>query len=84
MSELPELSPYAGLRPRHLHGFFRSVRGEFRLIPLPGGGTRLKGRTWYTVNIHPAGYWRWICDRILHAIHRRVLQHIRRQVEAGP
>ena len=32
-------------------------RGEFRLIPLPGGRTRLEGRTWYTLDMAPALVW---------------------------
>ena len=36
-----ELSPYPGIHPPHLDGYLRSRRGEFRLIPLAGGRTRL-------------------------------------------
>jgi hypothetical protein len=40
---LRELSFYSNLSPPHLHGYLRSRRGEFRLIALPGGRTRLEG-----------------------------------------
>jgi hypothetical protein len=40
---LTEWSPYRDLHPPHLDGYFRSRRGEFRLIPLPGNRTRLEG-----------------------------------------
>lgn len=76
-----ELSPYQGIHPPHLDGYLRSRRGEFRLIPLPGGRTRLEGRTWYELDMAPAIYWQTITDGVIHSIHRRVLDHIRRESE---
>ena len=76
-----ELSPYRGIHPPHLDGYFRSRRGEFRLIPLAGGRTRLEGRTWYELDMAPAIYWEAVTDRVIHSIHRRVLDHIKRQSE---
>jgi hypothetical protein len=84
-SPLRELSPYGDITPPHLAGQFRVRRGEFRLQPLPGGGTRLEGRTWYQLETAPRGYWLLWTDAILHAIHRRVLAHIQAESErAGP
>jgi hypothetical protein len=77
---LRELSPYANLYAPHLDGFLRSRRGEFRLIPLPGGRTRLEGRTWYELDMAPEGYWRMIADWMIHRIHLRVLTHINSQL----
>jgi uncharacterized protein YndB with AHSA1/START domain len=62
--------------PPHLDGFVRALRGEFRLIPLGDGRTRIEGRTWYTLDIHPVTAWAPISDSLIHAIHRRVLRHI--------
>ena len=61
-----------------------SQRGEFRLIPLPNGSTRLEGRTWYTFDMHPQAYWSLWSDLAIHAIHRRVLNHIKQLAEAKP
>jgi hypothetical protein len=77
-----EWSPYRGVHPAHLDGYFRARRGEFRLVELPGGRTRLEGRTWYTIDIHPAPYWRLFADPIVHVIHRRVLEHVKRLSES--
>ena len=77
---LRELSPYANVKAPHLDGFLRSRRGEFRLIALPGGRTRLEGRTWYELDMAPEGYWRPIADWMIHRIHRRVLTHINSQL----
>jgi uncharacterized membrane protein YhaH (DUF805 family) len=74
---LTELSPYSRIYSRHLDGYFRTERGEFRLIELAGGRTRLEGHSWYTLKMAPALYWNSIADRILHDIHRRVLAHIK-------
>jgi hypothetical protein len=74
---MEEWSPYRHVHPPHLDGYFRSVRGEFRLVPLAGGRTRLEGSTWYVLDIAPVGYWRLGAEAILHAIHNRVLRHIK-------
>jgi hypothetical protein len=72
---------FAGPRPPHLDGYLRSTRGQFLLEPLPGGRTRLVGRTWYEVRMAPSWYWRFLSDRIIHAIHLRVLTHVARLAE---
>jgi hypothetical protein len=64
-----------------VNGYFRSERGEFRLIALPNGGTRLEGHTWYTVAIYPQAYWRGLSEILLHDIHRRVLNEVKLEAE---
>jgi uncharacterized membrane protein YhaH (DUF805 family) len=78
---LTELSPYGRIDAPHLHGYFSSQRGEFRLTELPGGRTLLAGTTWYVNRIEPSGYWRLWSDYLIHAIHRRVLEHIKADAE---
>jgi hypothetical protein len=80
---LQEWSPYTRVFAPHLDGFFRTSHGEFRLVALEGGRTRLEGRTWYTLDMQPAMYWSALADTILHAIHDRVLEHIKREAERG-
>jgi uncharacterized membrane protein YhaH (DUF805 family) len=79
---LGEWSPYAQVYAPHIKGFFRTTHGEFRLVPLPNGGTRLEGRTWYSLRMAPAAYWTPLADAILHRIHRRVLRHVAALAEA--
>lgn len=76
-----ELSIYTKVYAPHLDGYFRSSRGEFRLIPT-AEGTRLEGHTWYSVDIHPQGYWRALSEVLLHRIHQRVLDQVKREAEA--
>lgn len=76
-----ELSPYAEVHAPHLDGFLVSRRGEFRLVALPGGRTRLEGSTWYTLEMQPLAYWQPIADALIHAIHLRVLRHVRSLAE---
>jgi hypothetical protein len=78
---LTELSIYSRVYAPHVNGYFRSERGEFRLIPLQNGGTRLEGHTWYTVAIYPQGYWRGLSEILLHDIHRRVLNEVKLEAE---
>ena len=72
---MEEWSPY-DIHPPHLTESLTSQRGEFRLIPLPGGRTRLEGSTWYRHDLYPQVYWNLWSDTLIHTIHRRVLHHI--------
>jgi uncharacterized membrane protein YhaH (DUF805 family) len=78
---LRELSLYAGVTPPHLDGYMASRRGEFRLVALPGGRTRLEGSTWYELSLAPEGYWQLFADHLVGRIHRRVLEHIALEAE---
>jgi hypothetical protein len=77
-----EWSFYAAVHPPHLDTLLRSRRGEFRLIRRQDGGTRLEGRTWYTLSAAPSLYWCVWSDAIIHRIHGRVLAHVKRLSEA--
>lgn len=79
---LREWSPY-DIAPPHLDGFFRARRGEFRIVPLADGRTRLEGSTWYDLKMAPQFYWSWFADVLIARIHMRVLRHIR-DVAEGP
>ncbi len=79
---MTEWSPYRDVRPPHLDGYFRATHGEFRLVALPGGRTRLEGRTRFAVDVWPQAYWAMAADRIVSAIHLRVLRHIKRLAES--
>ena len=79
---MKELSPYEDLSPAHLHGHFYSEQGEFRLERQPDGTTILYGTTWYRQHLWPAHYWRFWSDGVIHAIHNRVLEHIKEESEA--
>ena len=81
---LRELSLYTDISPPHLHGYLRSRKGEFRLVALPGGQTRLEGSTWYEIEMAPEAYWKLWSDFLIHKIHDRVLDHIKLEVEANP
>jgi hypothetical protein len=65
------------IHPPHLHGFFVSRQGQFRLFDLGEGRTRLEGVTWYQHHMWPAAYWSLWADYVVHRIHRRVLDHIK-------
>lgn len=65
----------------HLHDYFVSKCGQFKLTALPNGNTLLEGTTWYYHNIRPAFYWRPWSNYIIHEIHGRVLRHIKKVAE---
>lgn len=78
---LKEWSPFANVTPPHLDGYFKSRRGEFRLVALPNGQTRLEGSTWYEMRLYPEGYWSLFGDKLISKIHKQVLQHIKQEAE---
>ncbi|MBC7843956.1 MAG: SRPBCC family protein [Gemmatimonadaceae bacterium] len=78
---LRELTPFEDVMPPHLKGFLQSRRGEFRLVALPDGRTRLEGSTWYSLAMGPEGYWQMYGDYLIHRIHVRVLEHIKLESE---
>ena len=78
---LRELSPYRDLQTPHLEDYFKSVRGEFRLVEAGPDRTVLLGTTWYQNKIEPQFYWRYWSDLLIHRIHMRVLEHIKREAE---
>jgi hypothetical protein len=80
---LQEWSPWRNIYAPHLDGFFRSTKGEFRLVRLPGNRTRLEGRTWYSLRMQPQLYWTALADAIVHRIHERVLDHIRIEAQGS-
>jgi hypothetical protein len=65
----------------HLHDYFVSKEGQFKLTQLPNGNTLLEGTTWYYHNIRPEIYWRVWSNYIIHKIHNRVLTHIKNKSE---
>lgn len=79
-SPLEELSIWK-LSPPHLEGYLSPRAGEFRLVELPNGATRLEGSTWYEQGLRPEGYWVWFSDYLIGRIHMRVLEHIKAEVE---
>ncbi|HEV8702943.1 MAG TPA: DUF805 domain-containing protein [Candidatus Polarisedimenticolia bacterium] len=80
---MSEWTLWEGPRPPHLDGYLESARGQFLLEALPGGRTRLVGRTWYRTNMVPERYWRLWADPIIHTIHMRVLRHVAGLAEAS-
>jgi hypothetical protein len=66
----------------HLHDFFVSKKGQFKLTKLNNGKTLLSGTTWYYHNIRPTFYWQFWSNHIVHKIHDRVLTHIKKIAES--
>jgi hypothetical protein len=77
---MKEISIY-DIHPNHLHGYWISKEGQFKLTKLANGKTLLEGTTWYVNKIKPDFYWTLWSDYMVHKIHYRVLQHIKKQAE---
>lgn len=79
---LREISFY-DINAPHLHDYFVSKQGQFKLTKLDNGNTLLEGTTWYYHDIKPAFYWKIWSSYIIHKIHLRVLIHIKDATERG-
>jgi hypothetical protein len=80
---MKETSPYGDIHVRHLEDHdFQPERGDFILVRLPGDRTRLEGTTTYQNKMWPAAYWRLWTEAIVHSIHRRVFEHVKRLAES--
>jgi hypothetical protein len=79
-----ETTPWLGPRPPHLDGYIRTTRGQFLLEDLGDGKTRLRGRTWYALDLFPRPYWALWADSLIHTIHLRVMHQIERLAETDP
>lgn len=78
---MKETSIYADLETPHLHDIVISEKGQFSLVKLASGKTLLEGTTWYRHDMWPNWYWGPLSDEIIHTIHRRVLNHIKKHAE---
>jgi uncharacterized membrane protein YhaH (DUF805 family) len=78
---MKEWNPLFEIHPPHLDGFLVSKKGQFLLTPLPDGKTLLTGSTLYQHGLWPASYWKLWSNPIIHAIHNRVLRHIKTLTE---
>ena len=61
----------------HLYLF----RGGFQIVPRSDGTCDLIGHTDYGLATRPGWYFDWWAQSVIHAVHRRVLNHIRQLAE---
>lgn len=81
---MEELSPYGHIHTRHIDGqYFQAQEATFVLTQLPGGHLLLTGTSRYQNRMWPVAYWRLWSDAVVHRIHLRVFQHIKRLAEAA-
>lgn len=76
-----EVSPYTHIHPPHLDWAIRSVKGQFLLTEREDGFVELEGTTWFYTKMAPEFYWSAITENMVHRIHLRVLNHIKKTVE---
>jgi hypothetical protein len=73
-----EYNPFwDNVHPPHLDGYFKSHKGQFKLTKISDTQTLLEGTTWYSIDLNPEFYWVIWSEYIIHAIHERVLNHIK-------
>ncbi len=67
-----------------LIGHLTPTRGQFLLRDNGDGTTTLVGRTWYALHVRPLWYFDWWTQQIFRAVHRRVMEDVRRRAEQAP
>jgi hypothetical protein len=77
-----EFSPY-NIHPRHLDGYFVPQDAEFHLIANADGTTTLKGTSRYRNAMWPGRYWQLWSEAIIHRVHVRVFEHVKKLSEAA-
>ena len=65
-------------QPGNIGEYIDVNRGQFLLQDNGDGTTTLRGTTWYELKVFPVAYWRAWTERFLHAIHLRVLNHVKK------
>jgi hypothetical protein len=75
-----EFSPY-NIHPRHLDGYFAPQAAEFYLVSNDDGTTTLKGTSHYRNAMWPGVYWQLWSEAIIHRVHVRVFEHVKKLAE---
>ena len=78
---MKEWNPFWDINPPHMESYLKSYKGQFKLERTGNNVTLLEGTTWYKVDIYPQFYWKTWTDAIIHKIHNRVLEHIKKESE---
>ena len=78
---LREWSPYRHVHPLHLDGYFVPRSADFQLTALEAGRTRLDATSVYANRMRPRAYWGLWSDAIVHRVHARVFEQIKRLAE---
>jgi hypothetical protein len=79
---MKEWSLYGELKAAHLEGYVEARHGRFVLTPLPSGGTKVTGTSWYTIDMYPQFYWRLWSDKIVRDVQMRVLTAAKDRAES--
>ncbi|MCF6132396.1 hypothetical protein [Flavobacterium wongokense] len=78
---MKEWNPYCIMHPPHLDGYFKSYKGQFKLKRVGNNVTLLEGTNWYKVDIYPQFYWQPWVNAVIHKVHNRVLENIKKESE---
>jgi hypothetical protein len=76
-----EMSFYDEVHAPHVHGYFSTVRGSFRLERLSDERTRLVSRTEHRMRLEPAAYWLYFARHVVTRTQQRALRHLKEQAE---
>jgi hypothetical protein len=68
-------------QPGNIDQYIQVERGQFLITPRDDGTTELRGTTWYRLHLFPLAYWNGWARTFLHAIHLRVLEHVKHLAE---
>jgi hypothetical protein len=64
-------------------GHLTLEKGQFLIKDNHDGTVTLTGNSWYRLHVFPAWYYDWWAEKIVRAVHLRVMEHIKTLAEAG-
>lgn len=65
----------------HVHGFFQTKGGSFRIERVSATQSRLVEHTQHRLRLEPLAYWLPIARWVVQQNHDRVLQHVKHSAE---
>lgn len=68
-------------QPESIDRLIEVEKGQFLLTGNADGTTTIRGTTWYRLKTAPFAYWSRWSGPLMHAIHMRVLEHVKRLSE---
>ena len=76
-----EMSIYKSINPKHLHGYFKTPYGQFRLIALGNNKCTLEASTSYSYKLSPVKYWQLWTDYLIDKMQSQVINSVKQATE---
>jgi hypothetical protein len=80
-ASMKETTPFGEVHADHMSGYYECQTGQFELVPLADGRTKIIGTSHYRHKFGPALYWNLWTNLIVREVHHSVFDEINRRIE---